>query len=267
MEWLDAEGGIDFMVEKMREYFGEPSGHRKQKLLIDHGRLRRMQGEAIHAYCLRYRRTEAALMQNGIDVVGTCDGQARGHHLLERTMLGPDGRRQVVTMVSDDFTFSKIAKAFQTLHPENRAAPPLVTATGINISKTPPCGGGRCQGGRQQGGRSGGFRQPGTNHESSVHATEAADSEQADPVPVLATEDVADETVAQGDGQEDGAEMEADDMGDAEEDDVGEEVQATIDEANEILSVIVKKLKNITQGRQWTKKAAGATGRGGCMHV
>jgi len=131
VEKIDNEdSGIDYIIEEMKRAFSERDHHRKTKLLTDHERVRRNQGAAIRTYINRYRRVEASLREIGIDVARTYDPEARGHRLLETCFIGPEARRNVITMCQGKFDFDRVSAALLELYPENRAAPPSVSASG-----------------------------------------------------------------------------------------------------------------------------------------
>ena len=248
---VDSEDGITFLVAEMRRAFGEVQTDRKQKLLLDHEKLRRNHGEPVKAYILRYQRTENALREIGVNVRDSYDDEQRGYRLLETSLLGPEARRNLVTMTQGSFTFDAIMRNLQLLYPENRSTPSLVTAYGTQINRPPPAnspnyhkGGGR--GGTAGGARGGSHSGKGgaaTNRSSTLATEVVPEGDEDGEQPAADNEDAAE-------GQEDDSEDVQQNGGDED----LEELQAEVEGLYEAFSVTAKKLKSVVQGRQWTTR-------------
>ena len=214
----------------MRGIFAEKNHLRKSKLLTDHERIRRFAGESTRAYINRYKRVELALREIGINIAASYDAEARGHRLLETSLVGPTERRNIITMIQGVFEFNIVADALVELFPDNRPPPACVTASGLPIAPRGK-GTGKGRDNRTQNTNKAFIANKSTD-DRPEGATVAETSLEDDPTPdEVSIDDPENNPENNDDGADDSA------------------LEAALEELHEVMSVTAKKLKHLTQAR------------------
>ena len=123
---VDDAGGVDYIVETLRQPLMVKGIYLKRKYLDEFERLQRRPGEGVKSFCNRYHRVERSLSTVGVNTSAMYDDEAAGSRLLDRLRLGLEAQRMILVATGQSLNYQRIKDAAELQFPEHRPTPPVV---------------------------------------------------------------------------------------------------------------------------------------------
>ena len=258
---VDDAGGVDYIVETLRQPLMVKGIYLKRKYLDEFERLQRRPGEGVKSFCNRHHRVERSLSTVGVNTSAMYDDEAAGSRLLDRLRLGLEAQRMILVATGQSLNYQRIKDAAELQFPEHRPTPPVVYTRDFENAKDDkqdrpkndykPTGYRYDNGGKGKGGKGG---------KSKYHHNQSAFTKKtyiAETIEDTIPEDENGEIEAEqaGDDTAGDAEPPEDDPQEAEADDLEEDVEdimSGLHEAAECLTVTARRLQGLTLGRKFS---------------
>ena len=266
LERINSNGGVDYILETLRGPLQQKELFQKRKLLADFENVSRSQHESIRQFINRYRRIEKDLEAIGISCGSMYDSESKGNRILERCKLSPELQRLVLIGAGNTLEYEKICESLLLQFPDFKPVPPIFTSyqggsQGSYNSSWKSNSQGRGKGGSASSSSSsttassssGGFSKAsgkGRFGPRRVFQTDHQDDETEDADP----QDDALPTVDEEDEFHDPEADENDEQLDECEDGQPSNLEDTIAEIAEVLTVTSKKLQASVLGRKFSNR-------------
>ena len=226
--------GVDLIIGVLKKEYDEDQMIYRARVLGEYEHVKRKQGEGLQEYVVRFKRT---VLQRKLVGKQDLDSEDLAYKLLTTASVDPKTKQNILTSSGHVWDFDRICSSIKVLFPRPTDYRDLTQRPGHERTAQSPA---------EKGRSTRPFVKKVHATESSPPAEQSNDSaEQEEPAEVEVAE------------QEEGAEDQYTEPEDAEEATHEYEVaQEAFTKAQETLTVTSRKLKNVTQGRGFTKKPA-----------
>ena len=263
VEEIYTDNGVETILQALKAPMEQKAIYQKRRYLNNFEHIRRYQGETMRSYINRFTRVQRSLRSVGINIEAAYDNESMGSRLLDRSGLSHEQQRMILVATQQSLLFEAVVEALNLQFPEFRGAPPIAGGKdggGKGKSKTPGQTSSSTMSSPSTSSTassrtsSTGFRSGSTPKRAFVAAHNDEADEDAEEFLDPIEEEEDDEQ------QDDEPNDQQDDYNEYDEDD--EQETGDLQELASVLTVIAKKLSNLTLGRKFFTNAKKGKGKG-----
>ena len=132
--------GVQYILDTLREPLQQKQLFQKRTLLDSFEKLSRFPNESLRQYINRYRRVEKDLEAIGISSSNMYDSESKGNRLLERARLAPELQRLVMIAAGNSLEYERNQEALALQFPDFKPPPAVFQKERDHVTRTPSHG-------------------------------------------------------------------------------------------------------------------------------